>query len=594
MSTTAASSTTPSTETATSSTSATSTSSSGGNGFDNLSQNVFGLVALIVSVVALFTTVLQVLQQYFSSADGHRRCHKSVIGLWAEGTKRKLRFNQFRIEVVFETPVIFAAPPDNKKGPVPGRDIHYFDGTPESYEKTRVLLPADQDKADDDTRRQVHTADDERASWLTLISTLQLKEHDSRMWDNLQRTKSRTPPKNGWPKRFTPPKPRYELAAALQSKTRSWDFIPSSITKPYATSAMCHLVELMAMLGLYWKTFDQSTWNLRAEGNGFILTSTHVHGLGVMVVFATTGKSDFQANRVIPSHHIKDLPFGTVPNIFDDETYQNLLPENQSLELVFGSLRDEADTLESLGCQPATFKKWEKDHKHIFSLSFEIIGMLGKVIRIRGSSFRMIPNPTNDQWAKKVGKKASWKVARFMEVFQSKLHEIITNDRLPNQHRIAVIYNQWLEIQELGCKDEADLSLDAREAIHDALDEHTRFLLKLSQLDILSVLVAHITKVLAVLQSPQSPLNTIVLLNKEDALLDYYFSKIRPEVIGNKDVKGTAVHITYETEKEERDIIWISLIYRMLCWFMLHDFDKADIKIVPSDLKGSRMPIYIG
>lgn len=206
----------------------------------------------------------------------------------------------------------------------------------------------------------------------------------------------------------------------------------------------------------------------------------------------------------------------------------------------------------------------------------------------------MIPNPTNDQWTKKVGKKASWKVARFMEIFQSKLHEIITKDRLPNEHRIAEIYNQWQEIQELGCKDEADLSLDAREAIHDALDEQTKFLLKLSQLDILSVLVGHITKVIAVLQSPQSPLNTIVLLNKEDALLDYYFSKIRPEVVGTKDVKGTVVVISSETEKAERDVIWISLIYRMLCWFMLHDFDKMDVKIVPSDLKGSRMPIYIG
>jgi hypothetical protein len=31
-------------------------------------------VALLVSLVALVTTVLQVLQQYFSSAEGYRRC----------------------------------------------------------------------------------------------------------------------------------------------------------------------------------------------------------------------------------------------------------------------------------------------------------------------------------------------------------------------------------------------------------------------------------------------------------------------------------------------------------------------------------------
>ncbi|CZR60812.1 probable Modin [Phialocephala subalpina] len=590
MSTTDPSSTIPSSTTSsTSSSSATSSGSGGGNGIDNVNQNVFGVVALIVSVVALFTTVLQVLQQYFSSADGHRRCHKSVIGLWAKGTKRKLRFNQFRIEVVFETPVIFAAPPDNDRGPVPERKIHYIVGTSQSYKDTRVLEPDAQKQADAVTIKQVHTADDERASWLTLISTLQESEHESREWDRQKRLRPKAPWKKG-----PPVEPDYQLAAALQSKTRSWDFIPSSITKPYATSAMCHLVELMAMLGLYWKTFDQSTWNLRAEGNGFILTSTHVHGLGVMVVFATTGRSEFKENRVIPSHAISQLTFGTVPNIFDDVKYQEQAVENQSLDLVFGSARDEADTLESLGCQPATLNRWQKDHKHIFSLSFEIIGMLGKVIRIRGSSFKMIPNPTNDQWSKKVGKKASWKVARLMEVFQSKLQDIITNDSLPNDHRLFQIRSQWLEIEDLDWTDELDLSLEAREAIHDALDEQTKFLLTLRQLDILSVLVAHITKVVGILVNPQSPLNTIVLLNKEDALFDYYFSKIRPDVIGNKDLKGTAVPVATEKEKGERDVIWISLMYRMLCWFMLHDFDGKDVKIVPSDLKGSRMPIYIG
>lgn len=45
------------------------------------SQNIFRLTVLIVSLVALVTTVLQVLQQYFSSAVGYRRCEESVMGL---------------------------------------------------------------------------------------------------------------------------------------------------------------------------------------------------------------------------------------------------------------------------------------------------------------------------------------------------------------------------------------------------------------------------------------------------------------------------------------------------------------------------------
>lgn len=219
--------------------------------------------------------------------------------------------------------------------------------------------------------------------------------------------------------------------------------------------------------------------------------------------------------------------------------------------------------------------------------------MLGQVVRIRGSSFRMIPNPTSDQWSKKVGHKASWKVTQLMEVFQSKLKEMIKSRSLPGTHRISFIHAQWLKIADLGCTNEADLSLEVKETIHDALDNTTEFLLDLRQLDILSVLVAHVTKVIEILEDPQSPLNTIVLANKEDALLGYYFSEIRTEVIKNKDSKGVPVPTTTK-EQEDREIIWITLIYRMILFYLLHDFDKHDIKMVPSDLKGSRMPIYIG
>jgi hypothetical protein len=328
-----------------------------------VSQNALAFSALAISLVALFTTVLQVLQQYYSSAEGYRRCADSVMGLWAKGTHRKLRLQEFRIEVVFETPVIFTAHPTNQRGPIQGRAIHYIDGTEASYRNTRVFGPNAQKKIEAEATARVHTADDERASWVTLLSTLQLKESMSRKWDLDFRKKF--PPRDRPSSAIDPPD--YSLAVGLQSKTRSWDFIPSSITKPYATSAICHLVEMMSMLGLYWKVFDQSTWNLRAEGNGFILTSTTVHGLGVMVVFAITGKSTFEERRVIPCPAIKELAFGTVPNIFEDETYLNRDKDTQSLELVFGTAEEVSNTLESLGCQADTLRKYNSDHKHIFS-----------------------------------------------------------------------------------------------------------------------------------------------------------------------------------------------------------------------------------
>ncbi|KAG4032271.1 hypothetical protein MFRU_007g01820 [Monilinia fructicola] len=554
------------------------------SGFDQLSQNVFGLVALVISVIALLTTCLQVLQQYFSSAEGYRRCAESVMGPWNKGTHRKLNMKEFRVEVVFETPVIFIAPPTNIRGPIMNKPIFYLDGSKKSYDETMVLEPEEQVKMDKEAVQRVHTADDERASWVTLLSNLQRKERDSRLWDMGSRL-VKAPIGDNAPVKA----PTYELAVGVQVKTRSWDFVPSSITRPYATSAICHLVEMMALMGMYWKVFDQIQWNLRAEGNGFILTSTTVHGLGVMVVFAVTGKSKFEEDRVIPSEHIKDLCFGTVPNIFEEDIYlRKEDPESQSLLLKFGSQEDVELTLESLGCTPQILTRYKKDHKHIFPVSFEIIGMLGQVVRLRGSSFRMIPNPTQDNWLKKTGKKPAWRTAKLMAVFQKKVIELARHEgnveKHAKKHTVSMIVEQWQEIEALGCIDEYNLTIDAREKIHDALDGMTTFLLETRQADVLKVLVAHLDEVTKVLVVTNSPLNSIVSVHKEEPLLDYYFSTILPKVIGS----------AVGPEKEKKQLIWVSLIFRMLCWFLLHDWNKDDKCGVPPDLKGSRMPVFIG
>lgn len=41
------------------------------------------------------------------------------------------------------------------------------------------------------------------------------------------------------------------------------------------------------------------------------------------------------------------------------------------------------------------------------------------------------------------------------------------------------------------------------------------------------------------------------------------------------------------------DDIWCTLVFRMICWLMLHDFNKLDVQVSKSELLGSRMPVYI-
>ncbi len=41
------------------------------------------------------------------------------------------------------------------------------------------------------------------------------------------------------------------------------------------------------------------------------------------------------------------------------------------------------------------------------------------------------------------------------------------------------------------------------------------------------------------------------------------------------------------------DDVWCTLVFRMICWLMMHDFHKLDVQLSKSELLGSRMTVYI-
>lgn len=242
---------------------------------------------------------------------------------------------------MFETPVIFLAPPENEKGPIYGRKIHNLDGSDASYEESNTLKP------DKERLQNISTADDERASWVTLLAALQKSEADSREWEAKLRTS---------PRGITYEPAAYTICYSIQKKTRSYDFMPPAVTKPYATTTISHLVEMTGMLGMYWKAFDVVKGNVRAEGNGYIITSTVVHGLGLLTTFSVTGLSHFTEKRVIPFHEVKELVFGFVPSF--------LGPPHLDL----GDLKRVQMTLATLKCgeEVITLYKAKKDRPNIF------------------------------------------------------------------------------------------------------------------------------------------------------------------------------------------------------------------------------------
>jgi len=333
-------------------------------------QFVIALVALVISVVALFGTILQLLQQYFASAVGYSNVGQKVIGEWHKTKRRKFRLEELRFEVQFEAPVIFVCPPSHQRGPVKGAQVWHIDGTDTSITNTKTTqLSKDEHQLalDAAAAKNVHTADNEQATWVLLLQELQRMERDSSNWEMDQY-------KHNAPRSLVSKFADHTLCAAVQAKKRTWDTMPSSINKPYATTTFCHIIEIAAMLGIYWKEFNRATDKYRAEGNGYVLTGSNNSDLGLLFSFQVSGKCQFESNRIVPCNEAKAFMFGIVPTIFKD------VPDNRHLDfttedqtdlndLYLGSINEVAETLVSFGCNTGasnTIRNDKKKHGHLF------------------------------------------------------------------------------------------------------------------------------------------------------------------------------------------------------------------------------------
>lgn len=346
---------------------------------DDNSEMTIAIAALLISIVALLASFLQVAQQYYASAAGYSSCDTKVMGRWANTKSRVLRWTEFRFEVEFDAPVIFLCPPWNTFGPIGDSKIYFITGDKKSLDETWTTFqnnPVEEMKKKT-YREKIQTADNERATWVTLLSALQTLEKDSQNWQKQQYDQLKLlcgPTKEGMDLPVPPTVENHTLTVAVQRKRRSWDTMPPTVTKPYATTTMCHMVEMVAVMGIYWVEFDRSHNRFRAEGNGYTITGENVSDLGLMFSFQVYGKSNFQENRVIPVDEIKELAFGVAPTIYretlDSRRLSSHSDEPRGISALFlGSMADVAETLVVIGCNTNTVNYFAKPgwkHTHLF------------------------------------------------------------------------------------------------------------------------------------------------------------------------------------------------------------------------------------
>lgn len=83
------------------------------------------------------------------------------------------------------------------------------------------------------------------------------------------------------------------------------------------------------MLGLMWVEFDMKKSTLSAEGNGYMVKSEYMPGLGIVTRISRLSKPTHEENRMIPCHEIKRFVSGRcLPYLTRRSIISNLVRKN--------------------------------------------------------------------------------------------------------------------------------------------------------------------------------------------------------------------------------------------------------------------------
>ena len=292
------------------------------------SDTTISTLALAVALVALVTTVSQVLGQFLATADGYRRCQSSVMGRWAKLTHRRFRWSEMRFETLYTTPQfgLFPYTPGqsvSKETNAYGtKEMRYqLDGSAWSKEATYC-----------ETTRGPHLAGGtENVSWLRFIEALHRNTEDSlklfgvSFEDVVSKKELRDSVNQVAQGKILDGIAQNAFGSQgylipdLKLQRRSWDFVPPEVVRPLASVMVCDLAVMARRLGMIWKQFEPLEGNLRAEGNGHTITSTVVRSMGTVLQigvkdFLPSGDPAEEFNELyVPSEAADKMGFGLVP-----------------------------------------------------------------------------------------------------------------------------------------------------------------------------------------------------------------------------------------------------------------------------------------
>ncbi|KFY40145.1 hypothetical protein V494_03618 [Pseudogymnoascus sp. VKM F-4513 (FW-928)] len=361
------------------------------------SEGVVAIVALIISLVALLATTGQLLQQYFATADGYRRCQTSVMGGWGNKTRLRWRWREFRFETIYYVPSIsiLLASESLMEEFVKKSGKKYATETSIPAEKQRKRSVPDLDKTHVVTGWVVaenwwnspegrgYSEGGEMVCWVTLLERLRMAQAQMNIiYDPPKVFDSLSNPTGENSVIYQKP-----MLQCIKIHQRSWDFMPPDIVRPLCLSTVSDIATLAVRLGMEWKEFDPAQGNLRAEGCGNLIVSRMVRSVGTVLEYRVTDTIAQIARRVpdlvrslyLPVLGVNDLLFGIVPGNVHLECYDRSIGSIENINKYLESIDDEStndedsdDSLQNIleaGMTTGKHRGWLPGFNDIISLT---------------------------------------------------------------------------------------------------------------------------------------------------------------------------------------------------------------------------------
>lgn len=271
-------------------------------------SDITALVALVVSLIALVVTATQLSAQLFSTAEGARKCSKSVLGPWSSSrkpdtrTRWNWRWSEGRYETLYVAPELSLSSsltwyPPPGSATTKASELVFKDNVKDTLDQLAqnvkrsrsklvpdAILGADDDLDDLLFQDEYQKYGTDKVGWIDLLTFLRLeRDHqaegevvDQRKW-TWNATKRKDGPRTMQNSQVSWPKITYVQ--------HSWDFMPADCPKPLASSTVGDIAVMIRRTGMVWKEFKPGEGRMTAEGGPHVINSMEIRGLGIVLQY---------------------------------------------------------------------------------------------------------------------------------------------------------------------------------------------------------------------------------------------------------------------------------------------------------------------